>query len=71
MFRTYNFIKKDYYNRFIDDEKCIIFHFLLLFNFNLTNIYYNYIEGDIMRILIVEDEYNLADIVATRLKKEK
>ena len=24
-----------------------------------------------MRILIVEDEYSLADLVATRLKKEK
>ena len=24
-----------------------------------------------MRILIIEDEYNLADIIANRLKKEK
>ena len=27
--------------------------------------------GDFMRILIVEDEYNLADVIASRLRKEK
>lgn len=28
-------------------------------------------DGDIMRILVVEDEYKLADLISTRLKKEK
>lgn len=30
-----------------------------------------FIGGDDMRILIVEDEFNLADVIASRLKKEK
>jgi DNA-binding response OmpR family regulator len=32
---------------------------------------FNYTRGDIMRILIVEDETKLAELVADRLKKEK
>lgn len=32
---------------------------------------FNYTRGDTMRILIVEDESSLADLLATRLKKEK
>ena len=31
---------------------------------------FNYTRGDTMRILIVEDESSLADLLATRLKKE-
>ncbi len=28
-------------------------------------------KGDVMRILVIEDEYKLADLISTRLKKEK
>lgn len=34
-------------------------------------IYVRILMGDVMRILIIEDEFNLADVIANRLEKEK
>ena len=44
--------------------------FGIIFNVYLI-IKFNNCKGDIMRILVVEDEYKLADLIADRLKKEK
>lgn len=45
-------------------------YFIIIFNVSLIKLCY-IIKGDNMRILIIEDEFNLADVISSRLKKEK